>query len=172
MAGSLIQVATNTVTGTPTTVTLTGINSNDSYMVAFNNVTVSTGGAEFMARVTVGGSADSSSEYDNAYKFFRADGAFGTGAIVNGTVMDFKPQQVSAGRSANGVLNLFNFNNSSEFSYITTEASFFWNGSNGFSGVIGGVVQTEAQACDGIQFLLSGSATFATGTFTLYKIQS
>jgi hypothetical protein len=123
-----------------------------------------------MARVTVGGTADSSSVYDNAFKFFRADASFDNASNTNGTVFDFKPQQVSAGRSANGLLYLYNFNNSSEFSYITVEHSFFWNGSNGFSAHIGGAVETEAQACDGIQFLCSGSGTYATGTFTLYKV--
>ena len=166
----LVQVATNTVTGTPTTVSLTGINDDSVYLVAYNNVTVSSSGVEMMARVTVGGTADSSSEYDNAFKFLRADGSFSNSSNTNGTVFDFKPQQVSAGRSANGLLYLYNFNNSSEFSFITMEHSFFWSGSNGFSAHIGGAVETEAQACDGIQFLCSGSGTYATGTFTLYKV--
>ena len=166
----LLQVATNTVTGTPTTVSLTGINDDSLYLVAYNNVTVSSSGVEMMARVTVGGTADSSSEYDNAFKFFRADGSFSLASNQNGTVFDFKPQQVSAGRSANGLLYLYNFNNSSEFSFTTMEHSFYWSGSNGFSAHIGGAVETEAQACDGIQFLCSGSGTYATGTFTLYKV--
>lgn len=166
----LLQVSTNTVTGTPTTVSLTGINDDSVYLVAYNNVTVSSSGVEMMARVTVGGTADSSSEYDNAFKFFRADGSFSNASNTNGTVFDFKPQQVSAGRSANGLLYLYNFNNSSEFSFITMEHSFFWSGSNGFSAHIGGAVETEAQACDGIQFLCSGSGTYVTGTFTLYKV--
>ena len=166
----LIQVATNTVTGTPTTVSLTGINDDSVYLVAYNNVTVSSSGIEMSAKVTVGGTADSSSEYDNAMKFFRSDASFSTTAIQNGGVWDFKPQQVSAGRSANGLLYLYNFNNSSEFSFITMEHIFYWSGSNGFSGHIGGAVQTEAQACDGIQFVCSGSGTYVTGTFTLYKV--
>ena len=166
----LLQVATDTVTGTPTTVSLTGINDDSVYLVAYNNVTVSSSGVEIMARVTVGGTADDSSEYDNAFKFFRADGSFSNASNTNGTVFDFKPQQVSAGRSANGLLYLYNFNNSSEFSFITMEHSFFWSGSNGFSAHIGGSVQTELQACDGIEFLCSGSGTYVTGTFTLYKV--
>ena len=166
----LIQVATNTVTGTPTTVSLTGINDDSVYLVAYNNVTVSSSGIEMSAKVTVGGTADSSSEYDNAMKFFRSDGSFSNTAIQNGGVWDFKPQQVSAGRSANGLLYLYNFNNSSEFSFITMEHTFYWSGSNGFSGHMGGAVQTEAQACDGIQFVCSGSGTYVTGTFTLYKV--
>lgn len=166
----LLQVATNTVTGTPTTVSLTGINDDSVYLVAYNNVTVSSSGVEMMARVTVGGTADSSSEYDNAFKFFRADASFSNSSNTNGTVFDFKPQYVATGVSANGLLYLYNFNNSSEFSYITMEHSFFWSGSNGFSAHIGGAVETEAQACDGIQFLCSGSGTYATGTFTLFKV--
>ena len=166
----LFQVATSTVTGTPTTVSLTGINDDSVYLVAYNNVTVSSSGIEMSAKVTVGGTADSSSEYDNAFEFFRSDASFSTTAIENGGVWDFKPQLVSTGKSANGLLYLYNFNNSSEFSFITMEHTFYWSGSNGFSGHMGGAVQTEAQACDGIQFVCSGSGTYVTGTFTLYKV--
>ena len=38
MAGQLIQVATNTVTSAVASVTLTGIDSDDVYMVACSNV--------------------------------------------------------------------------------------------------------------------------------------
>ena len=38
MAGKLVQVATNTVTSAVASVTLTGIDSDDVYMLAYNNV--------------------------------------------------------------------------------------------------------------------------------------
>ena len=42
----LVQVATNTVTSAVASVTLTGIDSDDVYMVAVNNVTLNTSGSD------------------------------------------------------------------------------------------------------------------------------
>ena len=58
MAGKLVQVATETVTSAVASVTLTGIDSDDVYMVAFNNVTRDSGSGHILLRVTVSGTAD------------------------------------------------------------------------------------------------------------------
>ena len=60
----LVQVATTTVTSAVASVTLTGIDSDDVYMVALNNITLNTSGSGFYVRVTTSGTADSDSEYD------------------------------------------------------------------------------------------------------------
>ena len=52
MAGKLIQVATNTVTSAVATVTLTGIDSDDVYMVAFTNVLGTSEPTNFSYRMT------------------------------------------------------------------------------------------------------------------------
>ena len=68
MAGQLLQVATNTVTSAVSSVSLTGIDSDDVYMVAFNQVIGSSGNNNLEMRVTESGTANSTSNYDWAAK--------------------------------------------------------------------------------------------------------
>jgi hypothetical protein len=63
----LLQVATNTISSATDTVTLTGINTDDVYMVAYNNVFCSAND-DIGIRVTTSGTPDSDSEYDYASK--------------------------------------------------------------------------------------------------------
>ena len=166
----LVQVATNTVTSAVASVTLTGIDSDDIYMVALNNVTLNTSGSGFYVRVTTSGTADSDSEYDIAYKVLRADASFGNTANANGNLWDLTTQYVATGVSNNGILYLYNFNNSSEYSFITNETAFFWSGSNNLNGNQGGGVHTVAETNDGIHFVSDSGRTFESGTFTMYKV--
>ena len=86
--GKLVQVATNTVSSSTASVTLTGIDSDDVYMVAYNNVTFNVSGSAQYVRVTTSGTADSDSEYDYAAKFLRADAGFGNSYTTGSTVWD------------------------------------------------------------------------------------
>ena len=171
MAGNLLQVDTETVTSSTASVILTGIDSDDVYMVAYNNVTLSLSGAGQYVRVTTGGNPDDDSEYDYAAKFLRADAAFGNSNTTNSTVWDLLVQQVSTGKSANGILYLYNFNNSSEYSFITVDHQFYWNGSNNLSGHSGGGVHTVAEANDGIAFVSDSGRTYESGEFKLYGLK-
>lgn len=167
---ALVQVATNTVTSAVASVTLTGIDSDDVYMVALNNVTLNTSGSGFYARVTTSGTADSDSEYDIAYKQLRAGGSFSNTSNTNGNLWDLTAQYVATGVSNNGILFLYNFNNSSEYSFITNETAFFWSGTNQLTGNQGGAVHTVSETNDGIHFVSDSGRTFESGTFTLYKV--
>ena len=51
MAGKLVQVATETVTSAVASVTLTGIDSDDVYMVAYSDIAPSTDTADLRIRV-------------------------------------------------------------------------------------------------------------------------
>ena len=166
----LVQVATETVTSAVSSVTLTGIDSDDVYMVALNNVTLNTSGSGFYVRVTTSGTADSDSEYEIAYKVLRADNSFANTSNTNGNLWDLTTQYVATGVSNNGILYLYNFNNSSEYSFITNETAFFWSGSNNLNGNQGGGVHTVGEINDGISFLSDSGRTFESGTFTLYKV--
>tara|TARA_R100000742_G_C4185548_1_gene19285 strand:+ start:37 stop:552 length:516 start_codon:yes stop_codon:yes gene_type:complete len=170
MAGQLVQVDTETVTSSTATVTLTGIDSDDVYMVAVNNVTLNISGSGFYVRVTTSGTADSDSEYDIAYKQLRAGGSFANTNNTNGNLWDLTTQYVATGVSNNGIFYLYNFNNSSEYSFITNETAFFWSGTNQLTGNQGGAVHTVAEANDGIHFVSDSGRTFESGTFTLYKV--
>ena len=69
----------------------------------------------------------------------------------------------------NGLMYLYNFNNSSEYSLMTLEGTNRLQGQN-LLGETGGGVQTETQSCNGLEFFWESSSTFASGTFTLYKV--
>ena len=76
MAGSLVQVATNTVSGTSTnSIDLVGTTTDDVYMVAITNASTTSDG-QIRTRVLVSSSADTSSEYDQASQALIANASF------------------------------------------------------------------------------------------------
>ena len=173
MAGSLIKIDEEIVTSAVASVTLTGIDSTyDVYMVRYNNVRPTTDDKDLFCRVTVSGTADSSAEYDYAYKQLRADTTFANTASSNETSwrLEFAIGNVAGEEMANAVMYLFNFNNASEYSFMTLEGSNRLQGQN-LLAETGGGVQTESQACDGLEFFWEASSTFASGTFTLYGLK-
>tara|TARA_R100000353_G_C6501720_1_gene194350 strand:+ start:1184 stop:1699 length:516 start_codon:yes stop_codon:yes gene_type:complete len=168
----LKQVATNTVSGTPSTVQILGTTTDAVYLVAMNNVRPTTDNKDLFCRVTVGGTADDSSEYDYAYKQIRADGtSFGNtyGANQSSWRLEYAIGNVAGEEMFNGLMYLYNFNNSSEYSSMSLEGSNRLQGQN-LLGETGGGVQTEAQSCNGLEFFWESSSTFASGTFTLYEV--
>jgi len=172
MAGSLIKIDEEIVTSAVASVTLTGIDSTyDVYMVKYNNVTPTTNTNRIDFRVTVSGTPDTSANYDNAYKGLRSDSTFINGAGTNVSYYNMVNQQVASGKSLNGIMYLFNFNNSSEYSFWTNENAMFWSGSNHLLGQQGGAVHTVAQTCDGVHFFASASSNIESGTFTLYGLK-
>ena len=173
MAGSLIKIDEEIVTSAVASVTLTGIDSTyDVYMVRYNNVRPTTDDKDLFCRVTVGGTADSSAEYDYAYKQLRADTTFQNTSYTNQTSwrLEFAIGNIAGQEMANAVMYLFNFNNASEYSFMTLEGSNRLQGQN-LLAETGGGVQTESQACDGLEFFWEASSTFAEGQFVLYGLK-
>ena len=170
MAGKLVQVATNTVSSSVSSVTLTGIDSDDVYMVACNNIFFDTND-DMRIRFTVSGSADTSSNYDYAHKAIYADASFGNTGTTNQSSLDTNQSTgTSSNFQINTIMYLFNFNNSSEYSYVTYENAHRNTSQSRVGLFAGGGVLTETQATDGIFFFLNSGNNFASGTFTLYKV--
>ena len=170
MAGSLIKIDEEIVTSAVASVTLTGIDSTyDVYMVKLSNVAPTTDGATPIFRVTKSGTADTTANYDYAVKQLRTDTTFGNNAEVN--LSEWKSNDVgtNTGEVLNMISYLFNFNSSSEYSFITQEISQI-SSSGLHRGRQGGAVHTVASASDGMQFLMS-SGNIASGTFTLYGLK-
>ena len=164
----LVQVATNTVTSAVASVTLTGIDSDDVYMVAYNNVVPSTDAQVLKLRVTTSGTADSDSEYDDAIMFMKSDGSFSDTSGTNQNHFPFDTSGTATGEELDGILNLFNFNSSSEYSFATVEGVSL-NSSSSLRSETGGFVHTVEEANDGVNFFFN-SGNIASGTFTLYKV--
>ena len=169
--GSLIKIDEEIVTSAVASVTLTGIDSTyDVYMVKLNNFSSVTTGATPRVRVTKSSSADTTGNYDYAAKQLRTDTTFGNNSNTNQTSWDILNALSSAtGNIANGILYLFNFNNASEYSFVTMEITQRSN-EGLHRGKQGGAVHTVASASDGIEFSMS-SGNIASGTFTLYGLK-
>ena len=165
----LIQVATNTVSSPTAQVTLTGIDSDDVYMVAMNNVVPETNSRNLKSRVTKSGTADTTSNYDVAGKQFRTDTTFSNSSSTNSDnwLIHFNQGNLT-GEANNIIYYLYNFNSSSEYSFITFEETGF-DSTPKLVGNQGGAVHTVASASDGVHFYMS-AGNIASGTFTLYKV--
>ena len=164
----LVQVATNTVTSAVAQVDLVGINSDDVYVVCASGITTDTLG-QFYKRVLVSSSPDTTSNYDRANMIIRADTTFNKLASQNA---DHWETQITGFNASNNGLNfvyyLYNFNNSSEYSFITFDGVNVGHSALS-SGGAGGGVHTVTQSCNGIRFYHS-AGNITSGTFTLYKV--
>ena len=172
MAGQLVQVATNTVTSAVSSVSLVGIDSDDVYMLAFNQVIGSSGNNNLEMRFTESGTANTTSNYDFAHKKLDATGSFSNQSTTNNAEFQLNIQvgNDSAFFEENeGILYIYHANNSSEFTFITTETVFLNPFSAGLNGSQGGGVFTSASTVDGVNIFFS-SGNIASGTFTLFRI--
>ena len=169
MAGSLILIDSDTASNSAS-VSLTGISSTyDVYLCVLNGITP-TADANFNMRVTTSGTADSDSEYDKASEVFKVNTSFGTTTDtdeaqwrINSTV------GTDTGEQANHTIYLFNFNNSSEYSFYTNE-SVKLNACAELEGYQGGGAHTVAETNDGVNFFFT-SGNIESGEFKLYGLK-
>ena len=166
----LAQVTTVNVTSNVSSVSLTGINTDDVYMVSCNNVFFDSND-DMRIRWTVSGTNDSSSNYQYSHKAQYADAGFGNTGTTGANALDINQGTGTSGNnSINLIMHLFNFNNASGYSYCTYE-NVHRNTSQSRTGVFNGSgVLQENQATDGVYFYLNSGNNFASGTFTLYKV--
>ena len=168
----LLQVSTNTVTSAVATVTLIGIDSDDVYMVAFNNVLPDTDTQTLCTRPTISGTMDAGGNKDFAYKILRAGASFQNTNVQNSDFIQVSfilGTGTSSQEKANGVMYLFNFNSTSENKFMTLEESNLRHTGELTGNQGGAVFKNSSDACDGLGFFFS-SGNIASGTFTLYKV--
>jgi len=169
MAGSLIKIDEE-VASSSATITLTGINSTyDVYQVVASNIVPASDSQAIRIRVGTGGTPDSDSEYDMAFKVFESNTGFNNHSEVNQTSWRGVTYGTGTGEAGNLNIYCFNFANSSNFSYITLEENVFTNAAH-LASFTGGAVHTVAEANDSISFHMA-SGNIASGTFTLYGLK-
>ena len=172
MAGSLVQVATNTVTSAVSSVSLVGINSDDVYMLAFNNVIGSSGNNNLEMRVTESGTPNTTSNYDWTAKKIDATTTFANQYVAN---LDHFYLNIQVGNDSadgeenEGIVYIYNANDSSEFTYMSQETVYLNPFSGGLNGAMGGGAFTSTSAVDGVNIFFS-TGNISSGTFTLYKV--
>jgi hypothetical protein len=164
----LVQVATNTVTSGVSYVDIIGTTTDDVYMITLSGVNVSTD-QDLFSRVLKSSSPDTTSTYDGADKTLRNDTTFGNSGYQNQDHFfnDYLGDGVD--EMGNMIFYLYNFNDSSEYSYLTVESCCVDNANPKLKGRQGGQAHTTASASNGMRYYVA-SGTITAGTFTLYKV--
>ena len=175
MAGSLILLDSITASddASLTLGTTDWDSSYDVYMVKIFNLTPATNDVDVFMRFTKASdnSVDNSQNYDFAYKTIKTYNAFENDAGQNISKFRITTQEIGTGTSEtlNGIMYLFNFNNSSEYSYFTEELVAV-DDSEYLHGSQGGGVLTVSQATNGIN-IFTTSGNIASGTLKLYGLE-
>ena len=168
MAGQLVQVATNTISSAVSSVTLTGIDDDSVYLFTWVGVTCASDVNQNQIRITKSGTAQSDSEYDFASKQLFASTSFVDNGQVNQTSFIDLYIGNNTGEMANGLMYLYNFNNSSEYSFVTREQVSLSHVAQ-TQGVMGAGVHTVESASDGVNYFMA-SGNLTGGTFSLFKL--
>ena len=184
MTNKLIQVDTFTISSGVASVILGGgtdgssgnnfeINTDDTYMVAFNNMAPDSDIRVLYSRVTKtdgsgGASEDSTGNYDEAYKALYADAGFSNGQYENSNQWAWGWNGTGTSESVQGLMYLYHFNSGSLYSFMQAEIVGVTHTpvTRGFGS---GGVHTTASASNGIT-LFYHTGNIASGTFTLYKV--
>ena len=170
MAGSLVQVATNTVTSAVSSVDLIGTTTDNVYMIAISGLSCTDDSYPLYLRFTESGTANSTSNYDSAYKQFKADTTFSDAYGQNQSVMDLSfASGNDTGEDISMIMYVYNANDSGENTYCSFE-NMWMVSTPKFWGRAGGGVLTVDSQVDGVSFFFGSSKTIASGTFTLYKV--
>ena len=165
----LVQVNKTVSDGSVTTLKVTGIDSIDVYLLVLKLIQTQNNNETINLRVTKSGSADTTSNYDRAYKIFSSTSSFSNGTFENGTGTRIMENVDDANGGGQGIFYLYNFNSSSEYSFLTNEN--VCTVSNQQAGVAGGSVHTVASASDGIEVYGSSTGTFISGASAiLYRV--
>ena len=168
----LVQVASTTVTSAVANVDLVGITSDDVYMILVSDVRVaSDNDVRFRVTKSSDSSADTTSNYDWAKLTLRNDTTFNEAGGTNNdhfNIFEFLGDDVS--EAGNMIIYCYNFNNSSEFSFLTMENVAVDNTNPTLKGNIGGGTHTVNQSNNGLSWYHASGANITSGTFTLYKV--
>ena len=164
----LVQVNKTVASGTPATIQVTGINSDDVYLVTARGLIPSSDDT-IAWRITKSGTIQTDSEYDNARKDMPTAASFQDNEAQNATSVTNATIE-STGNGFNGLFYLYNFNSSSEYSYGSFNNVSWVSTPQAFGGN-GGFVHTVASASDGLSFFFTGGATFNNGAeIVLYRV--
>ena len=167
--GKLKQISKAVASSNPSTLTVTGINSDEVYLLVARNLIPSSDDT-IAWRVTKSGTAQTDSEYDNTREDMPVAASFQSNSAANQTsVTNANIESTRNGFQA--IFHLYCFNDASEFSMGTFETVSLVSTPQFFGGN-GGFNHTVASASDGLSFFFTGGATFQNdGEIILYKIE-
>jgi len=172
MAGSLVKISEETVTSAVASVTLGGSDwdsSYDVYILQISGLDVDTSNADLKLRFTESGTPNTTANYDSASKVLISTATFVNNTETNQTSADFSTNIGSlVDKRFNSTTYIFNANNSSEFTFYTSENTSM--DSSRLLGKQGGGVFTVTSAVDGVQ-IIGDSTNITLGNFVLYGLK-
>ena len=169
MAGKLIQVATAVSDGTATYLDVTGIDTDDVYVVAYTLIRTTLNNEGNQLRVLKSSSPDTTGNYDQAHKHFSTITSFSNGYQTNATQFQIHDNSDDDNGGSQGLIYCYNFNLSSEYSFVTFEN--LSTVSNQQMSNTGGGVHTVASASNGVRMFGNAGNAFKSGArLTLYKV--
>ena len=169
MAGSLVKIGTVTASGSPSVLTITGIDSTYNVHVLHVKDLVPSSDDTIGWRITKSGTVQTDSEYDNARKDMPTNASFQDNEAQNASSVTNADIE-STGSGFFATFHLFNFANASEHSFGTHEHVAWVSTPQAFGGA-GGFAHTVESASDGISFYFTGGATFSSGELVLYGLK-
>jgi len=169
MFGKLLQIATATTDGTASIVTLTGINTDDPYILFYHGL-IPTSHDNLSFRLTKSGSVQSDSNYDNARIGMPAHASIQENENENDSKFQFATMDEADGTGACGYIYCYQFNSASDYSFVNF-AGTMWASTPGMFGNYGAGVHTVDSASDGVSLHTTSGNNFKSGgKVTLYRI--
>ena len=169
----LVQVNRAVLSSAASSLAITGIDSDDVYMVTIKDLQPdSTNQVYPYMRFLESGTANTSANYDMAYKTLKAAVGFADYSLANNTGAVLLSEQIGTATQEkfNGIMYIYNANNSSEYTFYTLESTALDHNSNHL-GSQGGSVLTVTSAVNGIDVILQGLANIKAGCeLVLYKV--
>ena len=168
--GQLELIETQTVSGTPTSVSFTSIQEStyNVHFLTYNDLTAPAQSQDFGFRFsTNGGSSYVSSGYQFAYPYVNTAG----GTFDTKSTSDTHIEYLATGsdtRNMNGYAYFYNLGDSSKYSFVTfhqmaegnTDLTTFGSG-----------VYPSANVVNALQILTTGASGYTSGTISLYGIR-
>jgi len=165
--GKLIQVNTTTVNNV-SNFSITGIDDDSVYVVTLNDLYLDTDGRRARLRFTDTGTPDSSANYYYALQDMYTNQAISNNYAASQTYYNGFSIGTDNTEGLRGVYYLYNFNSSSEYSFITI-SEFSTNSAGEHAGRFGGMHLQTAKSCDGLNWH-SSLGNISNATATLYKV--
>tara|TARA_Y100000816_G_scaffold277032_1_gene246773 strand:- start:263 stop:781 length:519 start_codon:yes stop_codon:yes gene_type:complete len=168
MSNDLVVVSSNTLSSDTGSVTLTGMSSSFThYLATFNEVTPTVANADLQFRFTVGGSAVSSNDYDEAIAFLRSDSTNDNDSQTNRNNMFLTGSIENDDEgTCNGLIYIFNSQNSAN-TYATLEDVYIAEDGT-MLGQQGGFLLTSSSVVDGVQYFFDSGNIRDGARFVLY----
>ena len=168
---SLVLVDEEVLTGTTSSVSLTGIDTTYNVYLAVVNAINTTDDKDFYVRVTKGGAVQSDSEYDvTAYRMRADTSSFNDDNWTNATYWGGWSACGNGEEGIHQTLWLYNFPDA-QYSFACIDSAHVDSTIN-LNNIVGGYTHTVASASDGINFQLESADTFVVGSeFKLYGLK-